>query len=300
MEKVKIIYNPTSGYQLSKKMVQNIALSLLDLEYVVSLSPTKDTNSAYEETVKAHDEGYDIILACGGDGTVNEVVNAMADSKTDMKLGIFPTGTVNDFATYLGLDGSSDNLIRLIKNDFYIPVDIGKANDKYFVNVAAGGKLANIAHETDKGLKSVFGRLAYYAEGVKAFPDAISSGFKLKYELDGEKFEDDALVFLVSNSSSIGGFSKIAPNALVTDGYLDVIIIKDTGNFVDVAQIFFKILSGEHVDDARVSYFHAKSIKIESDQPIDVDVDGESLGELHVNITVADYKLKVFTNIKEW
>ena len=160
MQKVKIIYNPTSGHQLSKTSAHNLAMQLLDLDYMVKLSSTTYNCSAYEETISADKDGFDIIIACGGDGTVNEVVNAMAESKSSMKLGIYPTGTVNDFATYLGLNGFTRDLVRLIKNDFYIPVDLGKANDKYFVNVAAGGKIASIAHETDKALKTVFGKLA--------------------------------------------------------------------------------------------------------------------------------------------
>ncbi|MDO5017814.1 MAG: YegS/Rv2252/BmrU family lipid kinase [Lagierella massiliensis] len=299
MQKINIIYNPTSGHQLSKKAATDLALQLLDLSFLVKLSPTRESNSAYNETLKANEDGFDIVIACGGDGTVNEVVNAMAKCKSNMKLGIYPTGTVNDFATYLELDGSIKDLVRLIVNDFYTSVDLGKANDKYFINVVAGGKIASIAHETDKALKSVFGRLAYYAEGLKAVPDALSSSFKMRYILDGEEHEDNAIVFLVSNSSSIGGFSKIAPKARVTDGYLDFIIIKSTGNVRDAASIFFKILSGEHVDDDRVVYYHSKDIQISSDQDIDLDIDGEGGGKLPVDITVSDYKLKVFTNIKE-
>ena len=299
VQKIKIIYNPTSGHQLSKTSAHNLALQLLDLDYMVKLSPTMNESSAYDEAISANKDGFDIIIACGGDGTVNEVVNAMAESKSSMKLGIYPTGTVNDFATYLGLNGFTRDLVRLIKNDFYIPVDLGQANDKYFVNVAAGGKIASIAHETDKALKTVFGKLAYYAEGAKAVPDALSSGFRMTYTVDGVKYEDNALVFLVSNSSSIGGFSKIAPKALVTDGYLDVIIIKDTGNVRDAASIFFKIFSGEHVEDDRVVYFHAKDIHVESEQPVELDIDGEAFGTTPIDIKVAEYKLKVFTNIKE-
>ena len=299
MEKIKIIYNPTSGSQANKKTLDTICNKLLDKGYILQMAYTTGAKSAYNETIKADEEGFDIVIACGGDGTVNEVVNGLAKVKSNMKLGIFPLGTVNDFANYLGLKTSSKNLLELIEKDETILIDIGIAGDKNFVNVAAGGLLANVGHETDKSLKAIFGRLAYVAEGIKIIPGIITNNFNLKYKIDGEEYEDDIYLFLVANSSSIGGFKNIAPNASVSDGYLDLIIIKSLDSITDMAQVFIQVLSGDHINNEDVRYFHAKEIEMFSDTPITVDIDGEYAGELPMKFRLSDYKVKIFANLKE-
>ncbi|MDL2310618.1 YegS/Rv2252/BmrU family lipid kinase [Peptostreptococcaceae bacterium OttesenSCG-928-C18] len=299
MEKIKIIYNPTSGNQANKNTLDAICNKLLDKGYLLQMFYTTGAQSAYNETIKADDEGFDIVIACGGDGTVNEVVNGLAKVKSNMKLGIFPLGTVNDFANYLGLNTSSTTLVDLIEENEPILIDVGIAGSKNFVNVAAGGLLANVGHETDKGLKAIFGRLAYVAEGIKVIPEITTNNFKLKYKIDNEEYEDDIYLFLVANSSSIGGFKKIAPNASISDGYLDLIIIKSLDKFTDLAQVFIQVLSGDHINNDDVRYFHAKEIDMTSDIPITVDIDGEYAGQLPMKFKLSDYKVKIYANLKE-
>lgn len=299
MEKIKVIYNPTSGSQANKKSIDAICIDLLNKGYLLSKAATTGKNSAYEETVKANDEKYDIVIACGGDGTVNEVINALADCKSEMKLGVFPIGTVNDFANYLNITASPKDMVKLIVEDSTSHADLGVAGEKHFINVAAGGKLANVGHETDKSLKAIFGRLAYVAEGIKVIPDIVTQDFRLKYKVDGEEFEDDVYLFLIANSSSIGGFKKIAPKASISDRYLDVIIIKNSNNLIDLAQVFIQVLSGEHINNENVDYFHAKEIELDSEFPITVDIDGEYAGELPMKFKISDYQVKVYTNKKE-
>ncbi|WP_164995864.1 diacylglycerol/lipid kinase family protein [Miniphocaeibacter massiliensis] len=299
MRKIKIIYNPTSGSQGNKKTIDNISCKLLDKGYLIQKVYTTGQNSAYEETIKADKDGFDIVIACGGDGTVNEVVNGLVKVKSNMKLGIFPLGTVNDFAYYLGLDTSSKTLTELIEEDEFINVDIGIAGEKNFINVAAGGLLANVGHETAKGSKAMFGRLAYVAEGIRIIPDIITNDFNLKYKIDDKEYEDNVYLFLIANSSSIGGFKKAAPNASVSDGYLDCVIIKSLDKITDLAQVFLQVLSGGHINNDDVRYFHAKKIEMTSDSSIEVDVDGEYAGELPMEFKLSDYKAKVFANSKE-
>ncbi len=299
MEKVKIIYNPTSGSQANKKSIETMSNDLLNRGYLLQKVATTGKQSAYDETIKASKEGFDIVIACGGDGTVNEVINALATIKSNMKLGIFPIGTVNDFATYLELSSNAKDLVELISEDSTTFVDVGLAGEKYFINVAAGGRLANVGHETDKELKAIFGRLAYVAEGIKIIPDIVASDYKLYYKIDGVEYENEVYLFLVANSSSIGGFKKIAPNASISDGYLDVIIIKNVNRIVNLAQVFFQVFSGDHVNNEDVEYFHAKEIELSSDTKVEVDIDGEYAGDLPLKIKVSDYKVNVFTKIKE-
>lgn len=299
MKKIKIIYNPTAGTQSNKRSIDAMCNDLLDKGYTLQKFFTTGKESAYSEVIKSNKDEFDIIIACGGDGTVNEVINALADVKSKMKLGIVPMGTVNDFATYLGLSSSGETLVELIDNDLSTFVDIGIAGRKYFINVAAGGKLANVGHETEKSYKAIFGKLAYLAEGIKVIPDFINSDFHIKYMVDGEQYEDDIYLFLVANSSSIGGFKKIAPKASISDGYFDLVLIKNQNSIVNLAQLFLQIIAGGHVENEDIKYFHAKEIIIESDTSINVDIDGEYAGKLPMTIKVANYKVNVFTNIKE-
>ncbi|QQK07116.1 diacylglycerol/lipid kinase family protein [Miniphocaeibacter halophilus] len=299
MEKIKIIYNPTSGSQSNKRAIETMSNDLLNEGYILKRTATTGKDSAFNETLKASEEGFDIVIACGGDGTVNEVINALAKVNSTMKLGVFPIGTVNDFASYIEITDSPKELVELIVKGTTKKIDVGLAGEKYFVNVAAGGKLADVGHETDKNLKAIFGRLAYVAEGIKVIPDIIANDFRLKYKFDGETYEDDVYLFLVANSSSIGGFKNLAPDASISDGFLDVLIIKNPNKLVDLAQLFIQVLSGEHVKNEDVTYFQTKEVEFESASPITIDVDGEYAGELPMKIKVSDYRVNVFTNIKE-
>lgn len=294
MKKIKIIENPSSGRQSVDKRLDRIIKLLLDQGYTINKYLTEKKDDAMNETIKACSEDWDIIIVSGGDGTVNEVAKGIVYGERKIPVAILSSGTVNDFANHMKLPKNPTEFVRMINNNSYIDVDLGRINDNYFVNVAAGGLLSNVGYQVLPETKLVLGRLAYYLEGVR---EITKQGFEsIKLEIKSQEFSgtEDILLFLISNSSSIGGFKNIAPKADVSDGYLDVILIKKSG-LPDIANIIFSIFTGDHINHPNVIYFKSKSIKISSDEDVPIDIDGEYGGNLPTEFRIEKQAFRLLT-----
>lgn len=295
MERIKIIENPSSGRQAIDRKLDRIIKYLIEDGYTVNKYKTEKKDDAMKEAMKACEEKWDKIIVSGGDGTVNEVAKGVALSEHKVPVAILSSGTVNDFANYLKIPKSSLEFYKMVKRGKSIDVDLGKINDEYFVNVAAGGLLAQVGYNVPAEAKLVWGRGAYYLEGIREITTQGLEPVHLQVESEEYTGEEEALLFLISNTSSIGGFSKIAPNADIMDGYLDMIIIKKSA-LPDVANIFINIFSGEHINHPNVIYFKSKKIKLTSKESISIDIDGEYGGDLPANFEVVEKSFRVITN----
>lgn len=212
-----------------------------------------------------------------------------------MPVAIFPTGTVNDFANYINMPSKVPEFFNMIEKMNVTEIDLGKMNDRYFVNVAAGGLLTDVGYQVPVEAKALLGRMAYYFEGLRVL---ISEGIKpIQVSFKSKEYTSDEkiLLFLVSNSSSIGGFKKIAPDADVLDGLLDVLIIKDA-EIPELANIFFNILKGDHIKHPKVVYFKTNNMTIKSNKKIMLDIDGETGGKLPAKFEALKKGMKIITN----
>lgn len=295
MQRVKIICNPSSGRQIMQKKVDSLCNLLINDGYIVGRFNTRVKDDAMYETIKTVKEGWDSIIVCGGDGTVNEVAKGIALSGKKIPVGILSSGTVNDFANYMKFPKDIENFFKMIKNGNVLEVDLGKVNDEYFINVAASGLLTDIGYKVSPEIKAIFGKMAYYIEGLKEIPKSRFELIKVRFESDEFSSEEDILLYLISNTASIGGFRKIAPDADVTDGYLDVVIIKKS-EVQDLAQIFISIFSGEHINHPNVVYFKTRKIRVQSleDEDITIDIDGEYGGKLPATYEVLPKSFQIF------
>lgn len=286
MKKVKVIYNPSSGRQVVQKRLDNVCKILMDNGYIVGKFATKKKDDAMNETIKCCNEDWDIIIACGGDGTVNEVATGIVKGNRKIPVAILAAGTVNDFANFLELPRTAKEFSEMIMAEKTIDADLGVLGDNYFVNVAAGGLFTNVAHLVPSEAKTALGRLAYYMEGIKEIPKQMFNPIEVDiYSDEYSAMNEEIYLFLITNSSSIGGFKKLAPNAEIMDEYLDAVIIKKS-EIQDMLSIFINLIKGEHVKHPNVKYFKTKKIKIESKEKIDVDLDGEYGGSLPATFEV--------------
>ncbi len=293
MKKVKVIYNPSSGTQTVQRRLDIICKTLLDNGCILCKYATKKKNDAMNETIKTCQEDWDIIIACGGDGTVNEVATGIVKGGRKIPVAILAAGTVNDFANFLMLPKDASEFCDMIMNEKVLDVDIGKVNNKYFVNVAACGLLTNVAHQVPSEAKTVFGRLAYYYEGLKEIPKQMFNAFKADIECEELSFKgEEIFLFLISNSSYIGGFKKIAPKAEIVDGYLDAVVIKKS-EIQDIISIFLNLLKGEHIKHPNVEYFKTKKLYINTSIDIDLDVDGEYGGKFPATFEVIPNSFRI-------
>ncbi|MTI48595.1 diacylglycerol/lipid kinase family protein [Sporosalibacterium faouarense] len=294
MKKIRVIYNPSSGTQTIQRRLDLICKILLDNGYILGKFATEKKYDAMNETIRTCKEDWDIIVACGGDGTINEVASGIAKSERKIPVAILAAGTVNDFANSLGLPKDAKEFCNMIMNGKTLDADLGKINDSYFVNVAAGGLLTNIAHQVPSEVKTVLGRMAYYMEGLKEIPRQMFNAFKVNIESEEYSIMGEEIaLFLISNSSYIGGFKKLAPKADIMDGKLDTIIIRKS-EIQDIITILIDLIKGEHINHPKVKYFRTEKITIDCDNPIDVDIDGEYGGELPATFKVVPGCFKIF------
>ena len=279
MINLKLIYNPSAGMQTQQDKAFLIARKLTESgDFRVSIFATKKKDDAYSEAKKSCEDGFDIILACGGDGTVNEVVNGImrSESKHKSKLAILAAGSVNDFSEYLNLPTDVTKYTEMIIRGSSISADVGKANDKYFINVSAGGAFTNIAHEVPVDTKTILGKFAYYLQGAIELPYQLDKQFPVNIKIDEEEpFNADIFLFLITNSPSVGGFKKLVPEASINDNMLDLLIIKKT-NKKELVEIFSKIITGQHIKHPGIIYKKASKIFLTSSvDNLILDIDGE-------------------------
>lgn len=292
MRKIKFIINPSSGRQAMEKKIDTLCKLLLDDGYIIGKYFTKNKYDAMLEARRTCEEDFDLIIVCGGDGTVNEVVKGIVTGNRRLPIAILASGTVNDFANYLEIPRNTYEFFDLIKRNKIVDVDIGSVNEDYFVNVAAGGLLTNVAYQAQPDVKAVLGRMAYYLEGLRELANQGLETVKVSIHSDEFTSEEDILLFVISNSSSIGGFTKLAPEADVVDGLLDVVLIKKA-DVAELVNIFVNVLTGEHINHPKVIYYKTKKVMVESDRKIVIDIDGEYGGRLPAEFKVIPKGLSI-------
>jgi diacylglycerol kinase (ATP) len=255
---------------------------------------TKQQYDARNAVLPLHDGDYDFITAIGGDGTINEVISGIADSECNIPLAIISAGTVNDFANYLNLPTEVDPFVNMIKNFRTKKIDVGSINGKIFMNVVAGGIATDVGYNVSKEMKAMFGKAAYYVEGMKEIPKQFFSPFKLKIESEEYNDEDEYLLIMVTNSQSVGGYKQAAPLASVSDGMLDVLLLRKMDVF-QVTDLLLRFLRGDHINHPAIEYFQTKAIKITpmDDQEMSIDFDGEYYGTLPADIRILEGRINV-------
>ena len=258
---------------------------------------TKGKDDAKNRAAELKPGDYDFIVSVGGDGTLNEVTNGLILSESNIPMAIISAGTVNDFATYMKLPQTADGFCQMIKDFQTKKVDVGRVNNEYFINVLAAGMLTDIAYKVPKDKKAVLGKMAYYLEGVKEFPKQLSQNMTLTFNSKEYSGTEDIMLFLVANSKSVGGFADAAPLASVSDGYLDVMIIKKMALLTEAPDLIFKLFQGEHPKHPSIEYFQTKELSVlptEQTAGIAIDYDGEILEEgLPVDISIVPEALNL-------
>lgn len=296
MMRARIIYNPTSGREIFKRNLAGVLEKLEQAGYETSCHATTGAGDATIAARIAVERGYDLVIAAGGDGTINEVVNGLAEQENRPKLGVIPVGTTNDFARALHIPRDIDGAVDVIVKGDTIPVDIGKINDKYFINIAGGGRMTELTYEVPSKLKTMLGQLAYYLKGVEMLPSIRASEVTIEY--DGRLFEGEVMLFLVGLTNSVGGFERLAPNASINDGMFTLLILKKT-NLADFIRIATLAIRGEHINDPHVVYTKANRIKVYSEEKVQLNLDGEYGGVLPAEFANLYRHLQVFVPLDE-
>jgi len=292
MKTARLIYNPTSGREEMKKRLADI-LDRLDIGGIeASCHATSGEGDATAAAADAVERGYDLIIAAGGDGTLNEVINGMAEKPNLPPLGVLPLGTTNDFARAMGIPKNWEDSCDLILRQESRLIDLGKANDRYFINIAGGGSLTDLTYEVPSRQKTMLGQLAYYLKGIEKM--ASLSPTELVIRANGQELiHDEFMLFLIANTNSVGGFEKLAPDARIDDGLFDVIAVKKC-NLAEFIRLVRLTISGAHLKDKKVVYFRTDAMEVTSPGHVQLNLDGELGGTLPGHFRMLPQHLRIF------
>lgn len=292
MQRVKLIYNPTAGRELVERQLPKLLQLLEKADLETSCIATENIWDAAKAAEQAAKREFDIVIAAGGDGTLHEVINGLMSHPNPPKLGILPAGTTNDFARALKLPRDLMGACKVITAGKTITIDLGKWNNRYFINVAATGQLTEIAYEAPSKLKTMVGPLAYYAKVIEKLV-TLHETFPITLRTAEKEWDEELLLMIIANSVSVAGFEKLAPLASLSDSLFDVILVRK-GNIPDLVHIAALAYKGEHIHDERVSYFQTSQMEVQVSDKLKLNLDGEWAGECNGIFSVVPKCLEIF------
>ncbi|RAU93873.1 diacylglycerol kinase [Paenibacillus sp. YN15] len=292
-KRARLIYNPTSGREEMKRRLPDILQRLERGGLETSTHATTGEGDATLAAAEAVERGFDVIIAAGGDGTLYEVINGMAERENRPPLGILPLGTTNDFARAMAIPKNLEAACDIIIHGHHRVIDLGKANQRYFINIAGGGSLTELTYEVPSRLKTMLGQLAYYMKGLEKLPRLRPVEIVLKSE--DRELHEEVMVFLISNTNSVAGFERLCPDAAIDDGLMDIILVKKC-NLVEMIRVVTLALRGEHLNDPHIIHFQSKHIQITSPDYTQLNLDGEFGGTLPGIFSVLPSHLRILVD----
>jgi len=293
----KLIVNPASGPWDIRRELPAVVSHLESHGWRTSLHQTVRPGEATELARRASDEGMDAVFVAGGDGTINEVINGLAE--TPVALGVLPAGTSNVWARGLGLPTRSPfHLWPLVDSvKALVPgtsrrIDLGRANGRYFLQWTGLGLDAAVTYAMEPRTRRQrrLGALAYLVAGVQTA--RTMAGTRTRIWIDGKLAYRRSILIVISNSQLYGGGVRIATDARLDDGLLDIDIFAGTG-FSSSLRTVLGVVTGLHIHDPRHSFFQGQSIQVESEKQMAIHVDGEPFSWTPLRCEVAPRALTV-------
>lgn len=280
--KAAIILNPAANSQKARQSITAIRKAFDRADFKYDLSVTQRPQHATELAHAAAQNGVDMIIAAGGDGTVNEVINGMVtdDSRPTKPLGIIPIGTGNDFTDMHGLTHDIETMVQLFKRGVTRQVDVGRVSTAaghthYFDNncALAMEPMIALANQRQKRFK---GRLGYLYAVLKALFNL--KAWDMTIDIDGQQQRENIYLFSVCNGPRTGSTFLMYPDAKIDDGLFDVVVVPEIP-MRTVFQILPRLLNGSHLSHPAVRTFHARTLTVHSRPGTPVHADGELLAD---------------------
>lgn len=291
-KRLLFIINPYSGLKLGEtipeKLIEVLNTAKFSYETVFTEYPGHATEIASEAIVK----GYYGVIAAGGDGTLNEVANALQGSHVIM--GIIPVGSGNGFSHHLGIKHDIIEAIKTINEENLFRIDTGKANQRFFINVAGVGLDATIASKTQSNENRGF--IPYFISTVKEI-----FGFKalkMKVSTPDKSWTGTYSTVVVANASIYGYNFTVAPEAVLNDGLFDILLLKKAPLWRQLLSLIPRVLNKTVHKSNLIEYFRSGDIQLEFYKPTYFHVDGEGFAiENKINFKIQEKNLTIFKPI---
>ena len=297
--KILLLCNQSAG-------TGNITRSMFDIVKILSengcevtvypIVPARGLTS--EAIIRERWQDFEAVVCCGGDGTLNHVINVLAAENIDLPLGYMPFGSANDFAktVYKRDRISVKDVCRFILRGHTTAYDIGSFNDEYFNYVACFGAFTKVSYTTPRDLKNTLGYGAYVLNMLAAFPEDINYVRHCRFVYDGIEREGNYIAGFISNSTSVAGMtSPLIGNSKIDDGLLELTMLKHPGDVLDAAELGSELF-GVSSDDKFVSHYEVKHLEMYFDEDTPWTLDGEDGKDIRTAIiNVVPKKIRIFT-----
>ncbi len=287
--RVKVILNPNAGHGRAAQEEATVVKALTSLGVDFDLVRTSCPGDAVLLSRSSAENGYDVVCAMGGDGTVNEVINGIAD--TGAALAVIPVGTGNDFAAAIGAPkGDVSAACAILARGNRRPMDLCRVNDRYFASSFGAGFDARVTKAANERFKRL-GGIWTYIFAVMSVIWSFRPG-TVRIVADGRTISKSPLLVAVTNWRSYGGGMHICPGAEIDDGLFDVCIV-DNVPILKFLYSFPRVIRGTHVTMPEVEMFRAKSVHISCSQMETYHVDGEVFEADEMELTLSPMGIDV-------
>lgn len=265
------ILNPNAGKgEIRSKMIRILQL-FSAAGYDSLVSPTLHAGEI-PEIIQRRANGVDLIVCCGGDGTLNETVTGLMQLDPRPPLGYLPAGTVNDFASSLGIPKDLEAAAQAVLSGSPVDVDIGRFGEQYFTYVAAFGAFTEVSYQTPQQSKNMFGRTAYVLEGLKCLTSLKS--YPVSIEFDNGTCQGDYLFGMVSNASSVGGLKLLDDRISMNDGMFEVLLIQKPDSLIEMQQVINAVLLHDY-SSPLITVFRTSNLTVSCENETPWTLDGE-------------------------
>jgi len=274
LKKAKIIMNPKSGKK-KKVNYQSLYDTLRKHGYDGEILFTQEEKDAIR-IVRELDDDVDVVISCGGDGTLNEVITGDMQREKPLPLANLPLGTTNDVGNMYGLNKNLLENLNLLLDGVKKNIDVCYINDTPFIYVACLGDFVDVSYSTPRDLKEKYGKLGYLMYGAEKFFTHNLHSYNVRYKIDGIEYDDNFSFFFITNSSRVAGFNDIYYDIKLDDGKFEVALAK-AKNKAELFRLFAMLGTRDIKDIPEVTYYRTDSIEIEFlDKPkTSWSIDGE-------------------------
>jgi len=288
-----LLYNPVAGNRSFPQHLDYFIYQFQRQGYEIHPIRTRSEKHFIQCFHNRNLHEYSGVFVAGGDGSVHMAANELIKKEAETPLGIIPAGTVNDTAYNLGISQDLRTAIETMALGSQRKIDIGEANGRYFMNSCGAGLFSEVAHTTERELKNLLGRTAYYLKGISELPK-----FKVldtKLTIDGKEYDELFYLYLIVNGKSAGGFRNLVTQASMEDGQFDFLGIRKCP-LNELSVLFAKILMGNY-KDKNVMLLQGEHIEVEckgENCNQKTDVDGEEGPAMPLDVRVHAKKMNMW------
>ena len=283
MKKMLFIMNPYAGMRRANRYLSDIITLFNRADYEVTIYMTAGPGDAVK-VVADYAPGMDLVVCCGGDGTLNETITGIIRSGAECSIGYIPAGSTNDFAASLKLSTNIMQAAQDIVDGQPIPYDVGRFGDRYFSYVASFGAFTKSSYSTPQSIKNALGHTAYVLESISELSQIRKEHVRM--EMDGETVEDDFIFGCISNSTSIGGVLTLDPKMVdMADGLLEVFLVRAPKNLTEITECIQALQSQRYNDCNMITFGTARNIRVFADETMPWTLDGEKFdGQAEIEV----------------